>query len=185
MFENFTQESKAAIALALKEARAMRHAKTGSQHVLAALVAAKGPVADALATQDVWATAVREQVADSERRTLRPVKGHPPFAAGGRKAIELSLVEAMRALSNRVGPEHMLMAVFREGGAGAGILAGLGAGRDQTAAELRPLLGEPYFVHENPHEATDKLTPAARRALVSPWRRPGGSATPTSTTWTC
>lgn len=166
MFERFTDQSHRVVVQAREEARAMRHASIGPQHFAVALAAVGGPAAEALAALGVTAAALREAAGRSERRRLRPVTGSLPFTTEGKGLLGDALREAFTGVSEQIGPEHMLMAVHHRDNAGARILASLGADREQVAAALRPVLGEPYFVHKNARLARDKFTPAADRTLV-------------------
>jgi ATP-dependent Clp protease ATP-binding subunit ClpA len=144
----------------------MRHTVVGPQHFLVGIAAVGGPAAEALAVLGATAETLRERAARSERRKLRPVKGTLHFNEEVRSLLADALREAFEAVSERIGPEHMLLAACRRDNAGARILAALGADRDRVTASLRPLIGEPYFVHKDPKLARDKLTPAAARSLV-------------------
>jgi ATP-dependent Clp protease ATP-binding subunit ClpA len=63
--------------------------------------------------------------------------GHIPFTRGAKKAIELSLREAIALGHKRIGTEHLLLALAREERcSAAGFLAERGIDRDRVRAEV-------------------------------------------------
>lgn len=62
------------------------------------------------------------------RRAGRRSGGHVPFTEKAKKALELSLREALRLRHNEIGAEHLLLGVLREGtGLGLKVMTELGA----------------------------------------------------------
>ena len=101
--------------------------------------------ADALATLGIDLDAVRERVertfgpgALSRRRCRRGRLGAlTPFTPRAKKALELSLREALAMGDNFVGSEHILLGLLREGdGVAAGILGSRGVSRALVRAAL-------------------------------------------------
>jgi ATP-dependent Clp protease ATP-binding subunit ClpA len=101
--------------------------------------------ADALATLGIDLDAVRERV----ERTFgpgalarsvcrgRPVTPERPFTPRAKKALELSLREAVAAGDGFIGAEHLLLGLLREGhGVAARILASRGVSHAVVAAAL-------------------------------------------------
>jgi ATP-dependent Clp protease ATP-binding subunit ClpA len=90
--------------------------------------------ADALATLGIDLGAIRERVEKAfgpgalDRRPGRRRKrtgygGQRPFTPAAKKALELSLREAIALGDRSIGPEHILLGIAREGnGVGSGIL---------------------------------------------------------------
>jgi len=103
--------------------------------------------ADALATLGIDLDAVRERVertfgagALSRRRCRRGLMtgGALPFTARAKKALELSLREAIAMGDDHIGSEHVLLGLAREGdGVAGGILRSRGIDRDAVRAGLQ------------------------------------------------
>jgi ATP-dependent Clp protease ATP-binding subunit ClpC len=63
--------------------------------------------------------------------------GHIPFTPRSKKALELSLREALRLHHNYIGPEHILLGLLREGGGlAARLLTDLGADPSRVRTHL-------------------------------------------------
>ena len=103
--------------------------------------------ADALATLGIDLAAVRERVertfgagALSRRRCRRGLMtgGALPFTARAKKALELSLREAVAMGDDHIGSEHLRLGLAREGDGVAGrILRSRGIDRDAVRAALQ------------------------------------------------
>ena len=103
--------------------------------------------ADALATLGIDLDAVRERVertfgrgALSRRRCRRGLmpSGALPFTARAKKALELSLREALAMGDDHIGSEHLLLGLAREGDGVAGrMLRSRGIDRDAVRAALQ------------------------------------------------
>lgn len=103
--------------------------------------------ADALATLGIDLDAVRERVertfgagALSRRRCRRGLmpSGALPFTPRAKKALELSLREAIAMGDDHIGSEHLLLGLAREGdGVAASILRSRGIDRDAVRAALQ------------------------------------------------
>jgi ATP-dependent Clp protease ATP-binding subunit ClpA len=103
--------------------------------------------ADALATLGIDLDAVRERVertfgagALSRRRCRGGLMtgGALPFTARAKKALELSLREAIAMGDDHIGSEHVLLGLAREGdGVAGGILRSRGIDRDAVRAGLQ------------------------------------------------
>ena len=71
-----------------------------------------------------------------------PAAERLPFGPAARTVLELTLREALAFGHNYIGTEHMLLALFDEGGAGAEVLAGLGITKARARAWLTERLRE-------------------------------------------
>ncbi|WP_370326510.1 Clp protease N-terminal domain-containing protein [Euzebya sp.] len=98
-----------------------------------------------LRTLGIDLDAVRDQVAETfgdgalERAARKP-KGHIPFTKPAKKVLELSLRESLARKDGYIGTEHILLALFREGGEAADLLRASGIDRglvEQGIAERR------------------------------------------------
>ena len=116
MFERFSDEAREVVEAAQQEARDLGHDFLGTEHLLLGLLQGRGGVATAaLARAGVTTQAVRDGV----RSVIGPSSGRahksPHFTPRTKKVLELSLREAMRSKSRRIGPEHILLGILREG----------------------------------------------------------------------
>lgn len=141
MFERFTIQARAAIALAVEEARALGHAAIGTEHVLLGLLHSPETEAGrALSAHGIELAEARVLVG----RTLgsgEPTEGQMPFTPTAQRALELAVPEADRRGRNAVAPDDVLLAVLAEPEAGAAlILRELGASADDVRAEVEHLI---------------------------------------------
>jgi ATP-dependent Clp protease ATP-binding subunit ClpA len=148
MFERFTKEARAVVRAAEQEAGALGAAAIGREHLLLGVAAQDGIGARALASLgarhddlraelersagglDAGALAsigidldeVRRRVEESfgPGALARRGRGRPRFSPGAKKALELSLREALALGDGHIGGEHILLGVVREPGDPAG-----------------------------------------------------------------
>jgi hypothetical protein len=145
MFRRFTDRARRAVQLAQEEARLLNHNYVGTEHLLLGLLSeGEGVAAKALASLGISLEAVRAQVEELIGHGQSAPAGHLPFTPRAKKALALSLREALQLGHNYVGTEHLLLGLAREGeGVAAELLVGFGAGharlRDQV---LQVLTGE-------------------------------------------
>jgi ATP-dependent Clp protease ATP-binding subunit ClpA len=150
MFNRFTQEARAVVRAAEAEADALGAAAIGREHLLLGVAAQSGIAAsalesvgarrqdlraevvrsagcldaDALASIGIDLDEVRRRVEESfgpgalARRGRR--RGRPRFSPGAKKALELSLREALALGDGHIGAEHILLGVVRDPGEPAG-----------------------------------------------------------------
>lgn len=155
MFEGFTKDTRAIVEQARTEALEMGHGWIGTEHLVlgaapaagldpaalrAEIVAATGDDLDAaaLATLGIDLGAVRDRVEASfgpgALARGRHAGTRTPFTPRAKKALELTLREAVATGAGEIRPEHLLLGVLREGdGLGARLLAAHGV----TAERLR------------------------------------------------
>ena len=138
----FGPDARQAVVEAQTAARAMAHDHVDTEHLLLGLLSA-GPDARGtavltdcgLARDDVE----REVTAIVGRGAETPV-GHIPFSPGAKKALELSLREALALRARRIGTEHLLLALLRERkGVAARLLSEHGIDRDRVRVTMRAL----------------------------------------------
>ncbi|MFE0691712.1 Clp protease N-terminal domain-containing protein [Streptomyces xiamenensis] len=136
-FGQFTPRAKNVVMAAQNEAQAARNTAITPEHLLLGLIADPDSLAAKLITgQDVLLDAVRQdataalpQATDGEAPSL------VPYDVRARKALELTLREALRLGHNYVGTEHILLALL-ELEDGNGVLSGLGVRKDRAETEL-------------------------------------------------
>jgi ATP-dependent Clp protease ATP-binding subunit ClpA len=143
MFERFTREARQSVEQARLEARALGHQCVGTEHLLIGVAAGSGRAAGVLADHGATPDAVRAAVAAPldadalaslgidleeirrrveaefgpgalERGRRRHRRRHVEFTPDAKKALELSLREALAAGDNHIGPEHVLLGLLRD-----------------------------------------------------------------------
>jgi ATP-dependent Clp protease ATP-binding subunit ClpC len=136
MFERFTDESRRAVVLAQEEASRLNHNYIGTEHLLAGLRREeRGAAARALKSADITLDAVRSQIEALVGRGQRPPSGHIPFTPRAKKALELSLREALKLDDDCIGPGHLLLALIsQDDGVAVRVLHELGADLEQLRA---------------------------------------------------
>jgi tRNA(Arg) A34 adenosine deaminase TadA len=116
MFERFTDDGRRAIVDAQEESRRFQHNYIGTEHVLIGLLLGRTTLAARAAE------AVGLDVGRARRRLGEMVgqgntqpSGHIPFTPRAKKALEMSLREALTLGDNHIGTEHLLLGLVREG----------------------------------------------------------------------
>jgi ATP-dependent Clp protease ATP-binding subunit ClpA len=139
MFERFTDRARRVVVLAQDEARALHHNYIGTEHILLGLInEGQGVAARALEALGITHQAVRSEIeAITERGEQESQAGHIPFTSRAKKALELSLREAIQLGHNYIGTEHILLGLIREGdGAAAQALVRLGADLNRVRQQV-------------------------------------------------
>ena len=134
-----SDHAREALRHAHEEARALRHSYVGTEHMLLGLLREdKGAAATALASLDVTHERVRIAVVRMMGRGVEDAASELPFTGPANEAIERASREASVLGSERVGTEHILLALTRDpAGAAARILLQL----DADPAAIRVALG--------------------------------------------
>jgi ATP-dependent Clp protease ATP-binding subunit ClpC len=124
-----SDQAREALRLAHEEARGLCHSYVGTEHILLGLLRERdGAAATALASLDVTHERVRMGVVRMMGRGVEDVSGELPFTAAASEAIERAAREASGVGSERVGTEHIMLALTRDpAGAAARILLQLDA----------------------------------------------------------
>jgi Clp amino terminal domain, pathogenicity island component len=132
-FGRFTQRARNVVVAAQNEARAAGNDQIGPEHlILGLLTEPEGLAAVAIVAQGVSLDAVRQAVTAALPPAAGEVPPLIPFGQQAKKALELTVREALRRGHNYVGTEHILLALL-ELEDGAGLLTGLGV--DKAAAD--------------------------------------------------
>jgi ATP-dependent Clp protease ATP-binding subunit ClpC len=145
MFERFTERARQAVVLAGDEARALKHNYLGTEHILLGLLREdEGIAARVLASFGITAEEVRAWVARVVGEGDEVGAGQIPFTPSAKKALELSLREALSLGHNHVGTEHILIGVARVNDAvGAQVLLEYGADAEKIRDEVIRLMSGP------------------------------------------
>ncbi len=126
MFERFTSQARRAIVMAQEEARLLQHNYIGTEHLLLGLIAGDPAGVPARVLQGIGLPldhARSEVVAIVGRGKKATPGGHIPFTPRAKKTLELAMRESLQLAHDEIGPEHILLAVIREGeGVGAQIM---------------------------------------------------------------
>jgi ATP-dependent Clp protease ATP-binding subunit ClpC len=149
MFERFTDRARRVIVVAQDTAREMSHPQIAPEHLLWALRQGEGMAALAMAQAGVEGAALRQRVAESiEQKPAARQLDKIPFSPQGKKALELSLREALALGHNYIGTEHLFLGVEREA--------------EKRGQTLDGLLGvKTSEVHERLQAMLDGGTPAS------------------------
>jgi ATP-dependent Clp protease ATP-binding subunit ClpC len=118
MFERFTDRARRVLVLAQDEARLLRHDFIGTEHLLLGVLGEGESTAAALLDAvGVTLVAVREAVVATIGRgdERAPACENPPFTPRTKKALELSLREALELGHDEIAPAHLLLGVLRQG----------------------------------------------------------------------
>lgn len=163
-FERFTDDAKAVLGMAQKEAEASGHSYIGSEHILLALLRQTGPGQNVLDGLGIDEAEVRDAVKHVLGRSERIAMHDLIPTTRVKKIIELAFTEAMRMRSTTVNSAHLLAGLALEGGSIAvQVLNDLGATPDQV---LRAVEAELGFV-STPQAATAAIDADLYREIMS------------------
>jgi ATP-dependent Clp protease ATP-binding subunit ClpC len=142
MFQRFTDRARRVVVLAQHEARTLDHDYIGTEHILLGLIdEGRGVATTALTSMGISLEEMRQAVQDSIGRGAQPPEsGHIPFTPQAKKVLELSLRESLQLGHEYIGTEHILLALIREGGGAAQLLAGAGVDLDRARQQVVELL---------------------------------------------
>ncbi len=122
MFERFTDGARRVVVLAQEQARILNHNYIGTEHLLLGLLT-DASATEVLLRLGVDPAAVKSDVEATIGRGPHPPSGHIPFTPGAKRALELSLREALQLGHRDIGTEHLLLGLIREGGGVAAVVA--------------------------------------------------------------
>jgi ATP-dependent Clp protease ATP-binding subunit ClpA len=142
MFERFTDRARRVLVVAQDEASNLDHSFIGPEHLLLGLVQGEGMAAQALGQLGVSLEELRAKVAATVKvaGTVKPGTraSKVPFSREAKRALELSLREALRLGHNYIGTEHILLGVLRVADGDGAVTKLLGV----EAHEVRARVGE-------------------------------------------
>jgi ATP-dependent Clp protease ATP-binding subunit ClpA len=124
VFERFTEPARQVVVLAQDEARALGHGYIGTEHLLLGILREEdGLGARVLRSLGVTVDETRVRVARVVGIGEEPPAGQIPFTPHAKRALELSLQQALSLGSGSIGTEHLLLGLACEShGVGAQIL---------------------------------------------------------------
>jgi ATP-dependent Clp protease ATP-binding subunit ClpC len=112
VFERFTQESREVLTRAQASARELGHDFIGTEHVLLGLAGTSA--AEKLERLGAPMKSLRTAIIELVGQGPGTDSGSPPFTARAKKALELSLREALARNDTAIKPEHLLLGLLRE-----------------------------------------------------------------------
>ncbi|WP_123054755.1 ATP-dependent Clp protease ATP-binding subunit [Clostridium sp. JN-1] len=164
MFGRFTERAQKVLFYAQEEAQNLRHGYVGTEHILLGILREDGAAKELINSINITADDVRRLVEEYEGRgDMDLYKNEIPLTPRTKRLLELSLFEARNLNHNYISPEHILLALIREGeGVAFTILNNLGADFDKLRKELIDVLsGEQNTsngdVNKNAGESTPTL----------------------------
>lgn len=115
MFERFTDRARHVVVFAQEEARRLNHNHIGTEHILVALsIESEGIAGRTLDALGVSVEQIREQIEEIVSRGQSAPSSHTPFTKEAKRALELSLREALQLGDNHIGTEHLLLGLIRQ-----------------------------------------------------------------------
>jgi ATP-dependent Clp protease ATP-binding subunit ClpA len=145
MFGRFTDEARRVLDLALDEASTRGSNRIGTEHILLGLVCERdGIAAEALESAGIGPDAVRQQIEEiSGQGHEAPAPSHQQYTLRAKRALDLSLREALQLGHHHIGTEHILLGLLRDGeGPAAQVLIELGADRKVVRGQVLRLLDD-------------------------------------------
>jgi ATP-dependent Clp protease ATP-binding subunit ClpA len=155
-FEHFTDAGRRVLAFAQEEAIRLRHNYIGTEHLLLGLVRESESIAArVLDSLGVEISKVRTAVEFIIGVGATPVSpSEIILSPRSKKVIELATDEARQLGHSRVGPEHLLLGLIREGqGIASGVIESLGVAMDKVRQQVLATLGRPESAASAPSYA--------------------------------
>jgi hypothetical protein len=145
MFGRFTDEARRVLDLAQEAARTLNHNRIGTEHILLGLVHEReGIAAQALESLGISLQAVHQQVEQITGQGQDMPSRHAQYTLRAKKALDLSLREALQLGHHHIGTEHILLGLLREGdGPAAQVLTELGADLGLVRQQVIQLMSDP------------------------------------------
>jgi ATP-dependent Clp protease ATP-binding subunit ClpC len=172
MFERFTDQAREVVTVARDEARLMRHAHVGTEHLLVALArVGDEDAAVLLHRHGLTGESARAEVVRMVGMGSGGERGELPLTPAAHDALQQTLNEAMRLGHEQADAGHLLMAILRQPDALARrILLGAGAApRDVRAELIQRLSRRPRTAPRDPDgPVTVRLDEAAIGDLGAP-----------------
>jgi ATP-dependent Clp protease ATP-binding subunit ClpA len=195
MFERFTDRARDTLVQAGRLAKEEHSPSIRRHHLLIGLIDAAGvgsqSVAAVFAEAGVDTAALRDQLLESlrasETRQDKPVDS-PAFTAESKKALELSLREALSLGHNYIGREHLLLAILRDAKAPLrNVIAGAGLDytqardivREQSPPSARAMRRAEGLERRITRRLGQRATPAVASVLRRAYERSEGRNTTT------
>jgi ATP-dependent Clp protease ATP-binding subunit ClpC len=148
--DRFTESVKRVMYFSRVEAVRLGHDRIDTEHLLLGIIKeGYGTAATVLANLGLKRELLRSTTESKVPTGGKPISmEEPQFTSEAKRALELAVSEARRLGHTRIGTEHILLGLSREGtGVAAGVLAELGARPERIEDEtLEVLANWPAFV---------------------------------------
>ena len=193
MFERFTERARDVLVQAGRLAKEEKSPAIRRHHLLIGIIDASGEgsqsVAMVFSDANVDSADLRAKLLASLRATQGPgeAKDSPPFTAEAKKALELSLREALSLGHNYIGREHLLLGILRDAEpplatvldeAGLDYTRAREIVREQSPPSRRAMRGEP-LERRIARRLGQRATPAVSSVLRQAYERAEGRNTTT------
>jgi ATP-dependent Clp protease ATP-binding subunit ClpC len=170
VFARFTERARQVVVLAQDEARAFKHEQIDTEHILLGLLREEeGLAARVLESLDVTIDEVRAQVMRIVGSGDTAPTGQIPFTSRAKKALELSLREALGIGHNYIGTEHLLLGLVRVDGLATQIVVDFDVDAEKIREKMIAMLAAPGRRHEQmpaTPQVTTPMTPRSASPLV-------------------
>ncbi|MGW6542720.1 Clp protease N-terminal domain-containing protein [Streptomyces massasporeus] len=139
-FSRYTVRARNVVMAAHSASKAARNAEGLPEHLVLGLLAEpEGLAAKAIVEQGVPLDTVREAATAALPPAVDEVPELVPYGQAAKKVLELTFREALRLGHNYIGTEHILLALLEHEN-GAGVLSGLGIGKERTERYVAAVL---------------------------------------------
>ncbi|WP_102399193.1 ATP-dependent Clp protease ATP-binding subunit [Haloimpatiens massiliensis] len=162
MFGRFSERSQRVFMYAQEEAKNFRHGYVGTEHILLGILREEGVARKCLNDQGVTVENVRTLVNRYEGQgDMDFVQNEIPLTPRTKRLLEISLMEARNLNHNYISPEHMLIALIKEGeGVAFTILVNLNVDFNRLIKEIvQKLSGEQVSQNNNTSQNAGESTP--------------------------
>ena len=160
--DQFTDKAKEALELSCDTAEELGHNYVGSEHLLCGLIRQKtGVAARVLANCNVEENAVISLIDKfvSQHGSLM-FKGSAGYTPSAKRILEQSAREAIRFHSEKIGTEHLLIAILKDGDCAATrIINTLGVNIQKIYSEILHAMGEDVKEAEDESGQKSSTTP--------------------------
>jgi ATP-dependent Clp protease ATP-binding subunit ClpA len=113
LFARFTPRARKAVTLAEQGARAIPHSAVGTGHVLLGIIDERENLAVRVLTSfDIELDDLRAELVASMDPPAESVGAHIPFSSSAKRALELTVKEALALGHNYIGCEHLLLSLL-------------------------------------------------------------------------
>jgi ATP-dependent Clp protease ATP-binding subunit ClpC len=163
MFERFTDRARRAIVVAQEEAKTLHHDLIRPEHLLLGLAQGDGVAARALSQLGVSLEQLRATVEGAFDRAKADSRGSKvPFSPKAKKALELSLREALQRGHNYIGTEHLVLGALRVFDDDGAVRQLLGVDASEVRARVTELMTDGAGPDRQRSPAVADATRAAR-----------------------
>ncbi len=179
MFERFTDRARKVLVDAQDAARATHSGFIGLEHLVLGLTASEGVAGTVLREAGLAYDTLKDKLSAGLQQVTDAEVLKPPFTPQAKKALELSLRQALRLGHNYIGTEHILLGtlqVLDQKRAGAGV-ANVKAAIGNMSAQLRQ---RTIDILSGAAEKLPTQSPAFTQALRAARELAGGSVVTTA-----